>query len=222
MEKLNRALKCSILEPQNLGSRGPPWIRTCKNKLLSVIFVQMHPWVTNDKGGLLFFWWPLKLMYTSLLPPRTYFPNMINNNTSLMKLKMLTFERFLNNIEVNEFRELWNEMVSFGDTVSTYFNCHGGVGVGWGCVFWVSSDLNSGKKVRVVHLGGGGGFWVSSDLNSGKKVRVFHFFGGWGVLGKAGLEPWDNFNFGGGQSSGTEFQNGGGVIWRIWSKFLEA
>ena len=34
MEKLNRAQKCSILEPQNLGSRGarapaPPWIRTC-------------------------------------------------------------------------------------------------------------------------------------------------------------------------------------------------
>ena len=34
MEKLNRAQKCSILEPQNLGSRGgagppaPPWIRT--------------------------------------------------------------------------------------------------------------------------------------------------------------------------------------------------
>ena len=33
MEKLNRAQKCSILGPQNLGSggpgpRGPPWIRT--------------------------------------------------------------------------------------------------------------------------------------------------------------------------------------------------
>ena len=34
MEKLNRAQKCSILEPQNLGSGGgpgplgPPWIRT--------------------------------------------------------------------------------------------------------------------------------------------------------------------------------------------------
>ena len=36
MEKLNRAQKCSILGPQNLGSRGgpgprgPPWIRTCR------------------------------------------------------------------------------------------------------------------------------------------------------------------------------------------------
>ena len=36
MEKLNRAQKCSILGPQNLGSGGarapgaPPWIRTCK------------------------------------------------------------------------------------------------------------------------------------------------------------------------------------------------
>ena len=31
MEKLNRAQKCSILGPQNLGSGGgpgPPWIRT--------------------------------------------------------------------------------------------------------------------------------------------------------------------------------------------------
>ena len=37
MEKLNRAQKCSILGPQNLGSGGgrapgaPPWIRTCHN-----------------------------------------------------------------------------------------------------------------------------------------------------------------------------------------------
>ena len=45
---------------------------------------------------------------------------------------------------------------------------------------YLHSDLNSGKKVRVFHLGGGGG--VSSDLNSGKKVRVFHL--GRGVLGK--------------------------------------
>ena len=32
MEKLNRAAKCSILGPQNLGSGGgpgPPWIRGC-------------------------------------------------------------------------------------------------------------------------------------------------------------------------------------------------
>ena len=49
-------------------------------------------------------------------------------------------------------------------------------------MFWVSSDLNSGKKVRVFHFEGGGGvFWVSSDLNSGKKVRVFHFWGGRGL-----------------------------------------
>ena len=51
-------------------------------------------------------------------------------------------------------------------------------------MFWVGSDLNSGKKVRVFHFQAGwGGFWVSSDLNSGKKVNVFHFGGG-GVLGK--------------------------------------
>ena len=50
-------------------------------------------------------------------------------------------------------------------------------------MFWVSSDLNSGKKVTVFIFGGGGVFWVSSDLNSGKKVRVF-ILGGRGVLGK--------------------------------------
>ena len=67
-------------------------------------------------------------------------------------------------------------MVSLGDTVSTYFNRHGGRGV-----FCVSSDLNSGKKVRVFHFRGEGGvLCVSSDLNSGKKVRVFHFGGGGG------------------------------------------
>ena len=48
-------------------------------------------------------------------------------------------------------------------------------------MFWVSSDLNSGKKVRVFHLWGGGDvFWVSSDLNSGK--IEFFIFGGGGVF----------------------------------------
>ena len=80
-------------------------------------------------------------------------------------------------------------------------------------MFCVSSDLNSGKKVRVFHFGGGV-FWVSSDLNSGKKVRIFHFQGrecsfwvssdlnsgkkeffiwGGGVLGKTGLGLWEKF-----------------------------
>ena len=53
-----------------------------------------------------------------------------------------------------------------------------------GGVFWVSSDLNSGKKVRVFHLGGM--FWVRPDLDSG-----------------------NNFNLGGGECSGTKFQNRG-------------
>ena len=40
MEKLNKAQKCSILGPQNLGSRGPqapeaPWICTCGGKVLT-------------------------------------------------------------------------------------------------------------------------------------------------------------------------------------------
>ena len=34
-------------------------------------------------------------------------------------------------------------------------------------MFWVSLDLNSGKKVRVYHFRGGGiVFWVRSDLDS--------------------------------------------------------
>ena len=52
-----------------------------------------------------------------------------------------------------------------------------------GGVFWESSDLNSGKKVRVFHFLGVGEFWVSSDLNSGKKVS-FSFSGGGVILGK--------------------------------------
>ena len=45
---------------------------------------------------------------------------------------------------------LVNEMVSLGGgIVSTYFNRHGGR------VFCISSDLNSGKKVRVFHFEGG-------------------------------------------------------------------
>ena len=67
------------------------------------------------------------------------------------------------------------------------------MGVGCG-VFWVSSDLNSGKKVRVFHFPGGL-FWVSSYLDSGNNFNFF-FWGG-GVL-----EP----------NSRT------GVFWRIWSK----
>ena len=62
--------------------------------------------------------------------------------------------------------------------VFTYFNCQEGGGV-----FLVSSDLNSGKKVRVFHFGGGV-FLVRLDLGSG-----------------------NNFNWEG--CSGTKFQNRG-------------
>ena len=46
----------------------------------------------------------------------------------------------------------------------------------------VSLDLNSGKLEFFIF--GGGGCSVSSDLDSGKKVRVFYFPGGRGVLRK--------------------------------------
>ena len=49
----------------------------------------------------------------------------------------------------------------------------------WGGVFWVRSDLDSGKNFIL----GGGVFWVRSDLDSGKKIRVFNFWRGC-ILGK--------------------------------------
>ena len=56
-------------------------------------------------------------------------------------------------------------------------------------MFWVSSDLSSGKKAIVFHFRGGGVFWVRPDLDSGK-----------------------NFNLGGG---GCSVQNSRtGVFWR--------
>ena len=56
-------------------------------------------------------------------------------------------------------------------------------------------------------------FWVSSDFNLGKKVRVFHFFVGGVVFWvRLDLDSGNNFNFQGG-CSGTKFQNrGGGVL----------
>ena len=62
-----------------------------------------------------------------------------------------------------------NEMVSLGDTVSTYFNRHGGDVLGK-----LRSELRK-ESWSFSFLGGGGEVWLSSDLNSGKKVRVFHF-----------------------------------------------
>ena len=59
--------------------------------------------------------------------------------------------------------------------------------MGGGGVFWVSSDLNSGKKVKSFSFSGEGVFWVSSDLDSGNNF---------------------NFRWGGG-CSGTKFENRG-------------
>ena len=53
-------------------------------------------------------------------------------------------------------------------------------------MFWVRSDLDSGKKIRVFNWGGEV-FWVRSDLDSGKKIRVFN---GGGVLGKVRFGLW--------------------------------
>ena len=85
-------------------------------------------------------------------------------------------------------------------------------------LFWVRSDLESRKKVRVFNFLGWGLFWVRSDLESRKKVRVFNLGGG-GVLGKVRLGLWEEFHFwvGRGGCSGTKSQNTR-VFWGIWSK----
>ena len=46
-------------------------------------------------------------------------------------------------------------------------------------MLWVSSDLDSAKKIKVFNLGGGV-LWVRSDLDSAKKIKVFNFLGGEG------------------------------------------
>ena len=58
-------------------------------------------------------------------------------------------------------------------------------------------------------------FWVRSDLESGKTIRVFNFSGG-GVLGKIRFGLWEEFHFQGGV---LEPNSRTGVFWRIWSKF---
>ena len=86
-------------------------------------------------------------------------------------------------------------------------------------VFWVSSDLNSGKKVKSFSLGklrsgkesysfsfseGGGG--VLGKLRFELRKESYSFFilgGGGGVLGKVRLGLWEQFQFGG--CSGTKF-----------------
>ena len=59
-------------------------------------------------------------------------------------------------------------------------------------------------------------FWVSSDSNSGKKVRVFHFLGGGVFWVRPDLDSSNNFNWVGGV---LEPNSRTGVFWRIWSKF---
>ena len=47
-------------------------------------------------------------------------------------------------------------------------------------MFWVCSEMNSGKRFRFVKFFGGGwwGFWVSPEMNSGMKVRLVNRAGG--------------------------------------------
>ena len=63
MEKLNRVQKCSILGPQNLGSRGgpgprgPPWIRTWQDSFFiatgTISNIKQSVMVSKDLVGML-------------------------------------------------------------------------------------------------------------------------------------------------------------------------
>ena len=65
-------------------------------------------------------------------------------------------------------------------------------------------------------------FCVSSDLNSGKKVRVFHFQGGGGVFCvRLDLDSGKNFNFRGEGVFCAKSQNRG-VLRKFGQNFLEA
>ena len=71
-------------------------------------------------------------------------------------------------------------------------------------------------------------FWVRSDLDSGKKIRVFNFLGEGGVLGKVGFGLWEEFQFAGwgggvGWCFGTKFQNRGvieNLVKNFWKPSL--
>ena len=102
-------------------------------------------------------------------------------------------------------------MVSLGDTVSTYFNRKGG-----GVVFWVSSDLNSGKKVRVFPFLEGGGGFVLGKLRSELRKESYSFSFWGGILGKLRFElRKESYSF--------SFSGEGGVLGKVrlglWEQF---
>ena len=53
---------------------------------------------------------------------------------------------------------------------------------GGGGVFWVTWNLDLGKKTKVFNFWGEGVFWITWNLNLGKKTKVFNFCGGVGVF----------------------------------------
>ena len=108
-------------------------------------------------------------------------------------------------------------------------------------MFWVRSDLDSGKRIRAFNFWRGGVFWVRSDLDFGKKIRVFNFWRGlfwvrsdlesvkkirvfnfWGWI-RSDLDSGENFNWG--MCSGTKFQNRGvigNLVKNFWKPSLLA
>ena len=83
-------------------------------------------------------------------------------------------------------------------------------------MFWVSSELNSGKKVRVFHFRGEGGVLGKLRFELRKESQSFSFSGGGRVFWvRSDLDSRNNFNVQGGV---LEPNSRTGVFWRIWSK----
>ena len=89
----------------------------------------------------------------------------------------------------------------------------------WGGVFWVRSDFESRKKVIEFSIFRWEVFWVRSDLESRKKVRVFNLGGVFWVRSDLGL--WEEFHFGGGGGV-LEPNPRTGCSGEFGQKFLEA
>ena len=104
--------------------------------------------------------------------------------------------------------------------ISQFFSLGGGI-LG-------PSDLDLGKKVGSLDLGGGGDILGPSDLNLGKKVGSLDFLWGGGFLGPSDLDSLTIFILGGYSGTlrfGLRKESwkfgffGGGVFWdpRIWT-----
>ena len=114
-----------------------------------------------------------------------------------------------------------NEMVCLGDTaIRLHILLQPQLVSG---VFWVRSDLESRKKIRVFNFGGGT-IWVRSDLESRKNLRVCNFQGGAQVFWvRSDLDSGKNFIFGGCSGTKSQYRGTSGEFWYkdFWKPSLQ-